>query len=180
MQKISPHFPPNLGHISMGSPRCARLRTGLGNNTRTVVRVTVLGKFSPIRKIVYFGQILKNKSNSPYPWDTFSTATVMHWLWRKIAWATVGAIFSQTHLVTLMVVNVSSEQWAHTRFIQYRQSRNLGEPFVATLVRLYSLILFFALLKRSMLFSCTLYVERKADVLEDSLPLRVCQMLRPS
>jgi hypothetical protein len=49
--------------------------------------------------INFLGQFLPNYSSSPL----FPTVKVMPYLFKKMDWATVWAIISQTHLVTLVI-----------------------------------------------------------------------------
>jgi hypothetical protein len=66
---------------------------------RTLIayRVTRLGEFSPIGWLFTL-VVLINPSSRPKFWTTF----VMYKFWQKMGLATAWAIFSQTHLVTLI------------------------------------------------------------------------------
>jgi hypothetical protein len=41
----------------------------------------------------------------------FSMLKVLCSVWQKMGWATFWAIFSQTHLVTLLLVTLASRHW---------------------------------------------------------------------
>jgi hypothetical protein len=51
--------------------------------------------------VIVFGQIFKNYRRSPNSWSAYFQGKSNVLIWEKIGWATFGAIFSKTHLVTL-------------------------------------------------------------------------------
>jgi hypothetical protein len=51
---------------------------------------------------VYFGKLFENYKNNPIFATTFFHCKGYELVWRKTVWATDWAIFSQTHLVTLI------------------------------------------------------------------------------
>jgi hypothetical protein len=65
-------------------------------------RVTREGEFSPTGQLfTSYVQLFENLSNANF-WYFFPTEKVMHCFLQNIAWDTFWAIFSQTHLVTLL------------------------------------------------------------------------------
>jgi hypothetical protein len=65
-------------------------------------RVTRLGEFSPFGRLFTLGRFLKVARVAQIVWEFLSTAQVMHTFLQEMGWATFWAIFSQTHLVTLL------------------------------------------------------------------------------
>jgi hypothetical protein len=64
--------------------------------------------------VVYFGQLLENYKSSPHL-KAFLTVKFVHKFRQKMGWATFWAVFSKTHLVTLL--------WTQKSFLQvYFQS----------------------------------------------------------
>jgi hypothetical protein len=64
--------------------------------------VTRLGEFSPIGRLFSFNSFLKITKVANIFWPLFPTVKVYNKFWQKMDWAKFWAIFSQTHLVTLM------------------------------------------------------------------------------
>jgi hypothetical protein len=60
-----------------------------------------LGEFSPIEQWFIVGRFFANYRSSPDVGLFFAVVKVMCKFGQKMEWAVIGAIFSQTHLVTL-------------------------------------------------------------------------------
>jgi hypothetical protein len=72
-----------------------------------MTRVTRLGEFSPIRRLFSLASLLKIKEVAQILGPRFSAVPVMFQIWQKFDWATFWATFSQYHLVTLPVTQLT-------------------------------------------------------------------------
>jgi hypothetical protein len=66
------------------------------------IRVTRLGEFSPIGLLFSLGSLLKITEVAQHSGLLFSSFQFIYKFWQKMAWATIWAIFSQTHLVIIL------------------------------------------------------------------------------
>jgi hypothetical protein len=60
-----------------------------------------IGRIFAFLRMIFFGQFFKNYRSRPNFWLLFSALKITHVFLAKMGWATVWAILSQTHLVTL-------------------------------------------------------------------------------
>jgi hypothetical protein len=71
-------------------------------------RVTGLAQFSPFGRLFSLGRFLKCLSCSKF-WDSFLHRRSYELILTKKGWAKVWALFSQTHLVTLLETEMMTE-----------------------------------------------------------------------
>jgi hypothetical protein len=65
-------------------------------------RVTRLGEFSPIGRLFSLGSLLKITEVAQHSGLLFSSFQFLYKFRQKMAWVTIWAISSQTHLVTML------------------------------------------------------------------------------
>jgi hypothetical protein len=88
-----------------------------------ICRVTRLGELSPIGWLFTWGSFLQIIEIAQIIGLLISTVKVTFKLWLKTAWATFWAIFSQTHLVTLIICSKQCSCATAVSFVRNSSTR---------------------------------------------------------
>jgi hypothetical protein len=86
--------------------------------------VTRLGEFTIMSWLFTLGSFFKITEVAQI---LFSTGKVMHQYWHKMCWATLWAIFSQTHLATLISTWFDVTDFVCRSWAVQQQALNLGQ-----------------------------------------------------
>jgi hypothetical protein len=106
--------------------------------TSMLGRVAGLGAFSPIGQSFYSGQFFVNYRSRPNFEGTFFHSEILQ---TKNGWSTFWAIFTQTHLVTLMLHRYDFFGFARKRhYLKKVKMRNRRKFYLRTYVCRYSFI----------------------------------------